>query len=148
MLRGAMRLILALVLGLGLAPATPAAAAGTRLAPEEAQALRAVIEAQLDAFRHDDAERAFSYATDNIHRRYRTAERFMDMVRSEYAVVYRPSTVQFDEPAVLDDVVLQPVRMTDTLGRAWLALYPMVRSADGVWRINGCRLVQLPGKMA
>lgn len=148
MLRAVMRVHLATTVLLWLAVVVSAAADGTRLAPEEARAVRAVIEAQLDAFRHDDAARAFSYATDNIHRRFRTAESFMEMVRSEYAVVYRPTSVEFDEPALLDDAVLQPVRLTDAAGRVWLALYPMVRGVDGTWRIDGCRLVQLPGKLA
>ncbi len=146
MLRAAARSHLVTVLLLWLAFALPAAADGARIAAPEARAIRAVIEAQLDAFRHDDAVRAFSYATDSIHQHFGTAEVFMEMVRSEYAVVYRPTSVEFDEPARFDDVVIQPVHMTDTAGNAWLALYPMEHRADGTWQINGCRLVELPGK--
>ena len=64
------------------------------------------------------------------------------MVRSEYPVVYRPRTVTFDAPVPLDDddELVQPVRMTDADGRAWIALYPMQRGPDGVWRTNGCQL--------
>jgi hypothetical protein len=28
-------------------------------------------------------------------------------------------------------------------GRAWLALYPMQRGSDGIWRTNGCQLRRL-----
>ncbi len=68
------------------------------------------------------------------------------MVRSSYAVVYRPKTVRFDPPVLIEGEVVQPVRMTDAEGRAWLALYPMQREVSGAWRINGCRLARLKGQ--
>jgi len=52
----------------------------------------------------------------------------------------------FEKPAVVDGEVIQPVRMTDAEGNAWIALYPMRRQADGVWRINGCQLARLQGQ--
>ena len=48
----------------------------------DAAAVRKVIEAQLDAFRKDDAPRAFSYATAGIRMTFGTAENFMEMVRT------------------------------------------------------------------
>ena len=70
------------------------------------------------------------------------------MVRTGYPVVYRPQSVQFEKPAVVVGEVIQPVRMTDAEGNAWIALYPMQRQADGVWRINGCQLARLQGERA
>jgi DNA-binding transcriptional LysR family regulator len=113
--------------------------------PEDARAVRAVIEAQLDAFRRDDAAGAFALATPDIRATFGDAETFMDMVRRSYAVVYRPSSVVFEAPLVVDGELLQPVRLTDTQGRGWLAVYPMERQPDGSWRTNGCRLARLPG---
>lgn len=120
---------------------TPFAAGAQAVSPADAAAVRKVIEAQIDAFRKDDGARAFSYATDGIRLTFLTAENFMEMVRSQYAVVYRPRSVEFDAPVPLGaDELVQPVRLTDAQGRAWLALYPMERGADGVWRTNGCQL--------
>ena len=121
------------------------AAAAEDIAPGDARAVRAVIEAQLDAFQHDDAPRAFSYAAAGIREAFGTPESFVQMVRTSYAVVYRPSSVQFEALLLVEDEIVQPVRMTDAEGRAWLALYPMQRQPDGGWRINGCRLARLPG---
>jgi hypothetical protein len=118
------------------------------LAPHEARAVRAVIEAQLDAFRRDDSARAYSYAAPGIRATFGTPENFMEMVRTQYAVVYRPSSVAFEEPIVADGQVVQPVRLTDAEGRAWLALYPMLREADGTWRINGCYLRRASGQQS
>jgi hypothetical protein len=122
----------------------PLAANAQAVSREDAAAVRMVIEAQIDAFRKDDAARAFSYATNNIRLTFVTAENFMEMVRTQYAVVYRPHTVAFDVPVPIDDdELVQPVRLTDDEGRNWVALYPMQRGADGVWRTNGCQLRRL-----
>jgi hypothetical protein len=128
----------------GLTAASPA----VEVSPEDATAIRAVIAEQLDAFARDDARRAFSLATIGIRERFGTPDLFMDMVRTGYPVVYRPQSVQFEKPAVVVGEVIQPVRMTDAEGNAWIALYPMQRQADGVWRINGCQLARLQGERA
>jgi hypothetical protein len=111
---------------------------------EDAEAIRAVISEQLDAFARDDGPRAFSLATAGIRAQFGTPEVFMDMVRSQYAVVYRPKSVRFEPPELVRGEVVQPVSMTDAAGGAWLAIYPMLREA-GRWRTNGCLLHRLPG---
>lgn len=116
--------------------------------PADARAVRAVIEEQLEAFRRDDAERAFSLATPGIRATFGDAETFMDMVRRDYAVVYRPGGVAFEAPLVIGGELLQPVRLTDAAGRGWLAIYPMQRQPDGSWRTNGCQLMRLRGTQA
>jgi len=109
----------------------------------DAAAVREVIEAQIDAFRRDDAQRAFSFAAPGIRQQFGTAENFMRMVQASYAVVYRPQSVRFEKLEVVDDELFQPVRLTDAQGRAWIALYAMERQPDGSWRINGCQLARL-----
>ena len=76
-----MRAVLALLLA--LAPLA-GAAQGPSVAPADAAAVRKVIEAQLDAFRKDDAERAFSYATEGIRLTFLTAQNFMEMVLEQF----------------------------------------------------------------
>ena len=136
------RLLCAVLLALAphLAPAQTAVPAA------DARAVRAVIEAQLDAFRQDDAARAFSLASPGIRATFGTPENFMEMVRTSYAVVYRPRSVKFETPMAFDGQVVQPVRMTDDEGRAWIAIYPMQRQPDGSWRTNGCQLGRLAGQ--
>ena len=137
------RALIATALVLALAPAL----AGAQTVPAaDARAVRAVIEAQLAAFRRDDAARAFSYAAPGIRDSFGTPERFMAMVREQYAVVYRPRSVSFEEPVIVGEDLVQPVRMTDGYGHAWMAIYPMARQPDGSWRINGCHLARLPAR--
>ncbi len=123
-----------------VATAAPAA----DISKEDAAAIRKVISEQIDAFKRDDGPRAFSLATAGIRAQFGTPEVFMEMVRGQYAVVYRPKSVEFQVPEIVDGQVVQPVRMTDAAGRAWLAIYPMQREAGG-WRTNGCLLHPLPG---
>jgi len=137
----ALVLVLALFL-VGAAAASPAA----EVSVEDAVAIRAVITSQLDALARDDAARAFSFATEGIRERFGTADAFIDMVRTSYTVVYRPKSVHFEKPVIISGEVIQPVRMTDGEGQLWVALYPMERQANGVWRINGCQLQRLKGR--
>jgi len=134
----------ALLLAVPLA-LTPLLASAQEVPPAEAQAVRAVIEAQLDAFQHDDAARAFSLATPGIRRTFGSAENFLAMVRASYAVVYRPKGVIFENSRIIEGQLVQPVRLTDAEGRSWIALYPMQRQPDGSWRTNGCQLSRLSG---
>lgn len=129
-----------------LAFAASSAFAQEKLSESDSRAVRAVIEAQLDAFRKDDAPRAFSYASEGIRENFGTPERFLAMVRSAYPVVYRPRSIDFQPALILQGVVVQPVRMTDAEGRGWLAVYPMQKQPDGSWRVDGCQLGKLSGQ--
>src|ERR1041384_5187484 len=97
----------------------PSVGYGQSVPAADARAVRAVIEAQLEAFRRDDAPRAFSYAAPGIRESFGTPEKFMAMVREQYAVVYRPRSVSFEEPLMAGEDLVQPVRMTDGSGHAW-----------------------------
>lgn len=107
-------------------------------------AIREVIQAQLDAFSRDQDELAFSYAAPGIREQFKTAENFMRMVKTSYQAVYRPLSVAFIDTAVEDGVPIQMVQFSDSAGAVWIGLYPMQRQPDKSWKVNGCRLV--PGK--
>jgi len=110
------------------------------LRPDDRAAVRLVIEGQLAAFAADDAEQAFSYASETIQATFMTARNFMDMVRIAYPVVYRPASLSFQVPVMKNAEVWQAVQMRDAMGVDWMALYTLKRQGDGVWKINGCVL--------
>lgn len=128
-----------------LCPLGAAGQAPTPLPEGEERQLREVIQAQLDAFQRDDGAAAFALATPGIRATFGDADTFMAMVKTSYAVVYRPKTVAFGAAMLVDGVVVQPVRLTDNEGRAWLALYPMEKQPGGEWRTAGCQLSRLAG---
>ena len=108
----------------------------------DAIGVRAVVQAQLDAFAADDAARAFSYASPDLRLAFGSAERFMAMVRSSYPVVLRPAAVAFAAPEATGAEILQRVHFTDAGGALWLAIYRLQRQDDNNWRIAGCQLAR------
>jgi hypothetical protein len=111
------------------------------LGASDRAAIRQVIERQLDAFRRDACEEAFGYAAPGIRATFMTAEVFMEMVRSAYQPVYRPSAVRFEEIIDFHGRPAQRVSLVGPDGIPVIAVYPMERQADGRWLIAGCFLV-------
>src|SRR5260370_34255296 len=61
-----------------------------------------VIRSQAEAFSHDDAAAAYSYAAPAIHGMLPLADIFMSMVRNSHSPVYRHNRFEFSETAVSD----------------------------------------------
>ncbi len=142
-------MILAWLVTAGFGPAGAAFAAGAADVPErDARSVRSVIQAQLTAFAADDAKRAFSYATPQLREMFGNADKFIEVVREAYPVVYRHETVAFLKPQLADGVLLQGVHLTDGQGVLWLALYRMERQRDRSWRISACQLLPAQGRIA
>jgi len=130
-----------------LALLIPMIVSATRLAEPDARAVRKVVQAQLDAFAADDAERAFSYASPAIRAQFGDASRFMAMVRGSYPMVVRPTAALFFLAQVdrgtggAQPTVTQAVQLQDDGGRLWMATYLLERQAGTGWRISGCVVV-------
>ena len=104
----------------------------------EATAVRAVVQAQLDAFAADDAARAFSFAAPGIQAQFQTPDNFMSMVRASYPMVYRPASLAFLSPERAGELVVQKVHITDRNGARWMALYSLHRQQSPEGRISSC----------
>lgn len=119
---------------------TSFAASAQPLSSEDEQQIIATVQAQLDAFAQDDAEKAFSFAAPNIRTMVGNADYFMAMVRGQYQVVYRPASVAFIKPRGSDGNAVLRVQMTDSDGNPWIATYALQRQSNKTWRIAGCVL--------
>jgi hypothetical protein len=110
--------------------------------PSEADwaSIRAVISSQLDAFKRDDADAAFSFASPAIQKQFHTSGEFMQMVRTGYGAVYRSATVQFLEHFVLSGQPIQPLEIVMPDASVVVAFYIMERQPGGDWKIAGCAL--------
>ena len=128
------------------------AAGAAKLAEPDAIAVRNVIEAQLEAFAADDAERAFSYASTGIQAQFGDATTFMAVVRGGYPMVVRPAAVSFFLPqaepgaAPAEANARQNVQFRDREGRLWIATYVLERQAGAGWRISSCTVMADSGK--
>ena len=123
---------------LALTVVSPAAAQSVpteRLAHE-------VIANQIEAFRSEDGERAYSYAAPGVKRYFPSAGAFMAMVRSGYKPVYAPQSYSFGRYGERDDTLLQEVLITGPEGREWAALYTLQRQEDGSVLITSVRLAR------
>lgn len=132
-----MALRLIAFLGLMLALALPATA---QVSSSDQDAIRDVIQRQVDAFRRDDGETAFGFASPAIRGMFGSSDVFMDMVRQGYQPVYRPRVFEFREIVTLHGMVTQKVHVIGPDGRPVTAFYPMAQQPDGSWRIEGCYL--------
>ena len=122
-------LLLALVLATGARAEEPAGA----------EAARAVIQSQLDAFQSEAVGTAYEFAAPNIQRMFPTPEVFGRMVRNGYPMVWDPSETDFLEAVARGDSIVQRMRIVDQAGVQYIAEYVM-REIDGEWRIAGVKI--------
>jgi hypothetical protein len=95
-----------------------------------------VISSQIEAFRIDDVETAFSFASPMIHKIFRSPENFGNMVRNGYPMVWRPADVVFLRQKVEGETVYQEMRFVDLTGVNHSFVYEMIQ-VSGIWKING-----------
>lgn len=139
-------LIVGGAVALSLAVLTKPAGAQTQTGGETAQAdaIRGVIQRQLDAFQRDDAGAAFAIAAPTIQQKFGNPSRFLAIVKQHYAPVYRPQGVRFLGLKADGNGFVQRVLLTGPDESLVTAVYTLTQ-IDGVWRITGCFLEQPTG---
>jgi hypothetical protein len=111
-------------------------------AGDDVAAAQNVIRSQEQAFGHDDAAAAYSYAAPAIHELFPQADIFMYMVQHSYAPVYRHRSFEFGEARMEGGWIAQRVHIVDDNGEAWEALYTLEQQGDGTLKITGCTLLK------
>lgn len=135
-----MKWAMGVVLGLFLGLSSSIADVVDELGDSDREAIRDVIQGQIDAFRADDARLAFSFAAPSVQDQFGNASRFVAMVKQGYMPVYRPRQVEFSN---LLDVRGKPAQRVVVVGPdngVFSAYYMMEPQPDGSWRIGGCIL--------
>lgn len=117
------------------------AAPMARAGDAEVKAAQSVIESQLQAFRDDDAARAYSYAAPSIKRIFPTKEAFMSMVTNGYPPVHRAQSHAFGKVEETGaSSIMQQVLIVGPDGKDYEAVYTLERQPDGSYLITGCSL--------
>jgi Domain of unknown function (DUF4864) len=111
--------------------------AGPALAQEEP--IQQTITAQIEAFRAEDFERAYEYASPTIHGIFGPVENFANMVVTGYPMVVDPAMVEMQDLRNVAGNLWQRVRITDRKGQAFLLDYQMVEGPEG-WLINAVQM--------
>ena len=109
---------------------------------DDVTAAQDVIRAQEQAFVHDDATAAYSYAAPAIKQIFPAPDIFMSMVQNGYAPVYRHRSFDFGDSKIEGSTIAQRVHIIDANGEAWEALYTLEQQADGSYKIIGCSLLK------
>ena len=112
-----------------------------KLTESEIAKIRSVISGQLQAFRRDDAQKAFSYAAPSIKEKFKTPKKFLKMVRRYYFPVYRPRDFEFRPIQMVDDKIIQPLAVIGPSGVQEIVLYALEQQPDHSWKIGGCIMV-------
>lgn len=115
---------------------SPAKAAQT----DDERDTKAVIEGQLSAFKNNDVQRAFDYAAPSIQRAFGNANNFVAMVRQNYAVVFKPASVQFIRYEGNGEFAAHALQMIDQQKVLWNVYYELQRRPQGEWRIFSCEI--------
>lgn len=107
---------------------------------DDSSDIKAVVAAQLEAFKRNDGVAAYSYAAPNIRQMFPSAQIFMTMVEGGYAPVFRSSNAVFGEMKAEGSGFRQEVFLTDPNGQSHIASYTLERQPDGSLKITGCSI--------
>ena len=105
--------------------------------------IEATIQSQIDAFLVDDFAKAFTFASPNIKSIFGSPDRFGQMVRQGYPMVWRPGEVRYLELREISGALWQKVMIRDQAGGIHLLDYQMINTGDG-WQINGVQILRAP----
>ncbi|GLQ27844.1 DUF4864 domain-containing protein [Sulfitobacter pacificus] len=106
--------------------------------------IEGTISAQIEAFKADDFEQAFTYATPTLQRLFQSPQNFRRMVTTQYPMVWRPAEVRYLELKEYEGSVFQKVQIMDAKGVMYLLLYQM-QPTDAGWRIASVQFLEAPG---
>lgn len=102
--------------------------------------IQSTIASQIEAFRTNDFDTAFTFASPTIQGIFGTPDNFGGMVRSGYPMVMRPTDTEYLELREISGRVWQKVRITDPAGVVHVLDYQMIESENG-WKINGVQIL-------
>jgi len=111
-------------------------------ADDNVAAGQTVIRSREQAFSHDDAATAYSFAAPGIQSQYPAPDIFMAMVRNGYTPVYRHRRFEFGEAKIVNGQIVQAVEIVDADGGAWEAIYTLEPQPDGSLKISSCVLTK------
>jgi Domain of unknown function (DUF4864) len=128
------------LLAAAAAAAAPAPTPAPTLSRADRNAIQTVIKSQLKALAAEDDAAAFALSAPDVRRQFGSARAFADMVRESYWPLVKNDYTAFLETAVVDEDVIQPLRIANRDGTVVIAFFSMERQANGDWRVYGCEI--------
>ena len=103
------------------------------------------ISSQIDAFKRDDFNKAYTFAAPNIQAQFPSPEVFGLMVRNGYPVIWRPKSFNFSKFKDLGNSCIQRVLFQSFDGSLEIYDYILEKN-DGSWKIAGVLTINSAGE--
>ena len=98
-----------------------------------------IITQQIEAFKIEDAEKAYSFAAPYIKLRFDNSDVFMKMVKENYEPVSNPKDFYFLKSKVLNGDIYHQVQIISQANKIYIATYTLTLAGSD-WKISGCAL--------
>ena len=106
--------------------------------------IQEIISEQILAFRQNNAEEAYAFASSFIKSKFPSPSRFMAMVKGSYPMIWNPQEFKFIEQRGHASNIIQRVVFTDEDDSLFFFDYLMIKSEE-TWVIHGVYLVEAGG---
>ncbi len=98
--------------------------------------VRSTISSQIDAFKENNVNKAYTFAAPNIQAQFPNPDIFGLMVRNGYPIIWKPKSFKFTEFKALGTTCIQRVLFQSDSGS--IASYDYIlEKNDNVWKIAG-----------
>lgn len=108
--------------------------------------IRQLIEKQLQAFKQNDEETAFSLTSPTIQRKF-TLQDFIKTVKNKYNAIIEPRSIMFRGFTLVNDFPALVATIMDQKGNLAQAIFVVQHQQDYSWRIHGYELVSINEKI-
>ena len=108
--------------------------------------IRQLIEKQLQAFKQNDQETAFSLTSPTIQRKF-TLQDFIKTVKNKYNAIIEPRSIMFRGFTLVNDFPALVATIMDQEGNLAQAIFVVQHQRDYSWRIHGYELVSINEKI-
>jgi hypothetical protein len=117
---------------------------GPALAEDPVADAQAIISEQIAAMKAQDATKAYSFASPGIRGLFPDEKRFFEMVQKNYDAIFHAGNYAFGRSKLVGggELVLQEVMITGPGGKDWTAIYEMRLMDDGIYKVNGVRMLK------
>ena len=106
--------------------------------------VRNTISSQIEAFKENNIEKAYTFAAPNIQAQFSNPEVFGMMVKNGYPIIWRPKSFKFTKFQDLGNKSIQRVLFQSYDGRLETYDY-ILEKYDDLWKIAGVLTINLAG---
>ena len=112
---------------------------------DESEMVRNTISSQIEAFKENNIEKAFTFAAPNIQAQFSNPEVFGLMVKNGYPIIWRPKSFKFTKFQDLGNKSIQRVLFQSYNGSLETYDY-ILEKHDDLWKIAGVLTINLAGE--